>query len=186
VISETVSGGNARVRFWDNGLSGEDQNHYDWILENGKSKVLHYNGWSCETICPEVPCTVASKQENVVEIRTEADCFIVSLNGEILHQKELVQIPDITAVCTVDETGGELITKVVNFSEKEIAVKMSIEADMQEEAKVAILTGDSYLAKNTFAEKEKVKPYLVTVAAASEYELTVKPRSVNVVRQKIK
>ena len=121
-----------------------------------------------------------------MEIRTEADCFAVSLNGEVLHQKELALIPDITAVCTVDESSGELITKVVNFSEKEIAVKMSIEADMQEEATVTILTGDSYLAKNTFAEKEKVKPYLVRVAAASEYELAVKPRSVYVVRQKIK
>lgn len=186
VISETVSGENARVKFWDNGLSGEDQNHYDWILENGKSKVLHYNGWSCESICPEILCTGAIKRENTVEIRTEADCFAVSLNGEVLHQKELALIPDITAVCTVDESSGELITKVVNFSEKEIAVKMSIEADMQEEATVTILTGDSYLAKNTFAEKEKVKPYLVRVAAASEYELAVKPRSVYVVRQKIK
>ncbi|MBP3593134.1 MAG: carbohydrate binding domain-containing protein [Lachnospiraceae bacterium] len=186
VISETVSGENARVKFWDNGLSGEDQNHYDWILENGKSKILHYNGWSCESICPEILCTGAIKRENTVEIRTEADCFAVSLNGEVLHQKELALIPDITAVCTVDESSGELITKVVNFSEKEIAVKMSIEADMQEEATVTILTGDSYLAKNTFAEKEKVKPYLVRVAAASEYELAVKPRSVYVVRQKIK
>lgn len=186
VISESVSGENARVKFWDNGLSGEDQNHYDWILENGKSKVLHYNGWSCESICPEILCTGAIKRENTVEIRTEADCFAVSLNGEVLHQKELALIPDITAVCTVDESSGELITKVVNFSEKEIAVKMSIEADMQEEATVTILTGDSYLAKNTFAEKEKVKPYLVRVAAASEYELAVKPRSVYVVRQKIK
>ena len=185
VISETVSGENSRVKFWDNGLQGEDQNHYDWILENGTSKVLHYNGWSCETICPEIPCEVSEK-ENTAEIRTEADCFTVSFNGEVLHQKELALIPDITAVCTVEEASGELITKVVNFSEKEIAVIMNIDAEMQQEAEVITLTGDSYTARNSFKEKEKIKPYLHRVAAAAEYELTVKPRSVNVIRHKIK
>jgi len=154
-------------------------------LEKGTSKVLHYNGWSCETICQEVFCPVLAK-ENIVEIRTEADCFTVSFNGEILHQKELALVPNITAVCTVEETTGELITKVVNFSEKEIPVQMCIAVEMETEAEITTLTGDSYHAKNTFAEKEKVMPYSTTMTAASEYELVVMPRSVNVIRHKIK
>jgi len=186
LISEIVFGQKGgRVKFWDNGLQGEDQNHYDWILEKGMSKVLHYNGWSCETICPEILCENLQK-ENIVEIRTEADCFTVSFNGEVIHQKELAGIPHITAVCTVEEATRELITKIVNFSEKELPVQMCIAVDMETEAKVTTLTGDSYEVKNTFAEKEKVMPYIAATEAASKYELMVKPRSVNVIRHKIK
>lgn len=185
VISETVSGEGTRVKFWDNGLQGEDQNHYDWILENGTSKVLHYNGWSCETICPEISCAV-SGMENKVEIRTEGDCFTVTLNGVVLQQKSLATVPHITAVCTVDEDKAELITKVVNFSEKEIPLQLCIDVDVQKEAEITTLTGDSYDAKNTFEEKNKVAPYSERIAAASEYELMVKPRSVNVIRHKMK
>lgn len=172
------------VRFWDVGLSGEDQNHYDWVLENGKSSVVHYNGWSRETICDSIQCN-AFEEKNTVEINTYGDSFKIILNGVTLHEKLLTLIPHLTAVCTVDEKTSEVITKLVNFSEKEITVNIRTDSDMLNEAKITTLTGDSYYSKNTFENKTAVFPYTERIKASSDYNVVIKPRSVNVIRQKM-
>lgn len=169
------------IRFWDTGLKGEDQNHYDWIIEEGNSKVVHYNGWSNEIICDNTECTV--NKENEVRIITDNDTFEITLNGNVLHRKALAEIPHITAVCTVDTKTSEIITKLVNFSEKEITVNICTDTKMCGNAVVTTLTGDSYYAKNSFEEKEAVYPYSEMVNADTNYNILIKPRSINVIRQ---
>lgn len=180
-IETTV--GKFRVRFWDVGKRSDDQKHYDWICEAGKSKVLHYNGWSCEAICDETACVILDSNE--VEIVTEGDSFEIKLNGVVLHRASLKEIPHLTAVCTVDEQSEEVITKVVNFTEKEIDVHISADVEMMEEAEIITLTADSYYAKNTFENKQAVCPYISKVDASSDYVMSVKPRSVNVIKHKM-
>lgn len=170
------------IRFWYNGLIGEDQKYYDWICENGKSRVVHYNGWSCETICNYTECVL--EEENKIQIITDKDEFEIILNGAVLHRKTIAKIPHITAVCTVDKKSGEVITKLVNFSENEITVNIRTDGKMHNSAEITTLTGDSYYAKNTFDDKEAVYPHSETVAASSDYNITIKPRSINVIRQK--
>ncbi|MDE6435856.1 MAG: hypothetical protein K2L07_16750, partial [Lachnospiraceae bacterium] len=90
----------------------------------------------------------------------------------------------ITAVCTVDTKTSEVITKLVNFSENEITVNICTDTKMCGNAVVTTLTGDSYYAKNTFEEKEAVYPYTETVNADTDYNFFIKPRSINVIRQR--
>ena len=176
--------GEFRMRFWDRGTVGEDQKHYDWIIENGTSRVVHYNGWSNEIICEAVLCTTNSGT-NTVEIKTSRDSFEIMLNGELLHKKTLNAIPHITAVCSVDSENSEVITKLVNFSESEVEVAVTTDVAMAETARIITLTADSYYAKNTFENKEAVIPYTKIIAASSDYTVLIKPRSVNVIRHKI-
>ncbi|MBO5165637.1 MAG: hypothetical protein IJ405_08655 [Lachnospiraceae bacterium] len=173
------------IRFWDVACRGEDQNHYDWILENGTSRVEHYNGWSCENICKPVDCTM-SAGKNTVEIIAKEDSFQVMLNGAVIHEKTLQAVPHLTAVCTVEEETGESILKLVNMTEKALEVEIVADVEMEEEAVITTLTSDSYGAKNTFADKERVKPYTETVIMTSDKFITIKPRSVNIIRQKRK
>ena len=173
-----------RIGFWDRGTVGEDQNHYDWIIENGRSRVVHYNGWSAEIICNEVPCEI-SDGTNHIEITAYEDSFKLILDGKIIHEHTLGAIPHITAVCTVDERKNLLITKLVNFSENEVNVRITSDTAMQEIAEIITLTADSYYAKNTFENKEAVVPYTETIAASADYTAVIKPRSINVIRHKI-
>lgn len=175
--------GSFRVRFWDAGKRSDDQKHYDWICDGGKSKVLHYNGWSCEAICEDTVCEIL--KSNDVSIKTRDDGFEIWLNGTLLHSATLKEIPHLTAVCTVDETKREVIAKLVNFSEKEIELSVCIDVEMQKEAEVVTLTADSYLAKNTFENKEAVCPYTARVSASSNYKLQVSARSVNIIKHKM-
>jgi alpha-L-arabinofuranosidase len=153
-------------------------------LENDKSSVVHYNGWSRETICDSIQCNVL-EEKNTVEINTYGDSFKIVLNGVTLHEKLLTLIPHLTAVCTVDEKTLEVITKLVNFSEMEITVNIRTDSDMLNEAKITTLTGDSYYSKNTFENKTAVLPYTERIKASSDYNVVIKPRSVNVIRQKM-
>lgn len=179
------AGNRVCIRFWDVACRGEDQNHYDWILENGKSRVEHYNGWSCEHICTPVDCEVPAGK-NVAEVTVEGEAFKILLNGTILHEKSLQAVPHLTAVCTVEEETGTCIIKLVNITEKELDVDITADIALEGEAEIITLTGDSYGAKNTFADKECVKPYTETVCMEAGKPLTLKPRSVNIIRQKIK
>ena len=178
--ADTDISGGFRIRFWDRGTVGEDQNHYDWILENGTSKVIHYNGWSAEIICDDVPCEI-SDGTNHIEITAYEDSFKLMLEGKVIHEHTLGAIPHITAVCTVDKKKKQLITKLVNFSENEVNVHITADADMKKTAEITTLTADSYFAKNTFENKDAVVPYTETIAASADYVVTIKPRSVNVI-----
>lgn len=175
--------GRIHIRFWDTGLKGEDQNHYDWIIEEGKSRVVHYNGWSNEIICDNAACTV--NKENEVRIITDNDTFEITFNGNILHHKALAEIPHITAVCTVNKKASEVITKLVNFSEKELTVNICTDTKMDGKAVLTTLTGDSYYAGNTFDDKEAVYPYTETIEAGTDYNILIRPRSINVIRQRL-
>ena len=170
------------IRFWDRGTAGEEQNHFDWIAENGKSRVVHYNGWSCETICGEIPCNILPR--NSMEITAEKDYFKIILNGEILHEHTLEPIPNMFGVCTVDSKKNEIITKLVNFSEKEISVKISCDRETENGAEMTVLTAGSYDARNSFENPEAVSPYNVEVKDGNN--LSLLPRSINVIRQKMK
>lgn len=173
------------IRFWDKGTQGEDQDHYDWIAENGKSRVVHHNGWSCEVICEEIPCDIRDK-ENVVEIVTHMDHFTITLNGKIIHDHTLAPIPHIMGVCSVDEASGEVVVKIVNFSEKKAAVKICCDVEMETNAKITTLTADNRYSQNSFKYPKVVYPHTNNIWASSDYIAEIKPNSVNVIRHKIK
>ena len=108
------------------------------------------------------------------------------LDGKVIHEHTLGAIPHITAVCTVDKENDLLITKLVNFSENEVNVRITTDVAMQETAEITTLTADSYYAKNTFENKEAVVPYTEKIAASSDCTIVIKPRSVNVIRHALK
>ena len=176
--------GDFRISFWDRGTVGEEQNHYDWILENGTSKVVHYNGWSAEIICKEISCDIPEGTAHI-ELTADEDSFKITLNDKVIHEHTLGAIPHISAVCTVDRNSGEVISKIVNFSENEIPLTIVYDTLMAETADMTVLTADSYSAQNSFESPEAVIPYKVKIQASREFSVSVKPRSVNVIRHKL-
>ena len=165
------------LRLWDCGRNSDDQEHYDWIIADGKSRVIHFNGWSKEVSCPEAACKL--HEGSTVEIRTAEDHFEILLDGALLHACTLKAIPHLSAVCTADDK--QVITKLVNFSEQEICVQLHHDAAMSGHATLITLTGDSYYAANSFEDKEAVVPVTAEISAAKDYTVTLPARSINVI-----
>lgn len=176
-----TAAGRLHIRFWDSGKKADDQKHFDWIVENGVSRVEHFNGWSRETICTSVPCPL--EDENIISIETENDTFCITLNGHEIHRHTLAAIPRMTAVCAVDEHTHEVIIKLVNLSEQPIAVQLNINAPTDDAVRIITLTGDSLQAKNTFENKLNVSPQEGTIVIPQNGTVRIQPRSINVIRK---
>ncbi len=173
----SVENDKIHIRFWDKETAGEDQDHYDWIAENNKSSVIHYNGWSQEVIC-EAPCEI--RERNRVEITTRADSFRITLNGITVHEHTLPPIPDLFGVSSVDSEKSEIILKIVNFSEKRITADLACDLPLKGTARVTVLTAAEKNAKNSFEEPDAVCPQTITVTL-KDGTLSVPPVSVNVI-----
>lgn len=172
--------GQLHIRFWDRGTEGEDQNHYDWILENNTSKVVHYNGWSAENICNEIPCDIPEGR-CYINMIADGDSFTLSLDGKLIHKHTLGSIPHISAVCTVDEKQNEIIAKVVNFSENDISLQIATDCEVSDNAVITTLTADSRDAVNSFEQPENVVPFTENITLDNS-AISIKAHSVNVVR----
>lgn len=173
----SVENDKIHIRFWDKETAGEDQDHYDWVAENNKSSVIHYNGWTQEVIC-EAPCEI--RERNRVEILTSADSFRITLNGITVHEHTLPPIPELFGVSAVDSEKGEIILKIVNFSEKRITADLACDLPLKGTARVTVLTAPEKNAKNSFERPDAVCPQTMTVTL-KDGTLTLPPLSVNVI-----
>lgn len=175
---------NLHIKFWDRGTFGEDQNHYDLIIENGNSKIVHFNGWSQEVICKEKSYNLPSGKIKV-EIQAKEDWFKICINEKEIYNHTLGFIPHISAVSTVDTKTNELITKIVNFSENKIDLNLETDVLIEQEAQLTVLSGSSYSEKNTFEKPENVKSVNQKLMIGKDNTISILPRSVNVLRQKM-
>ena len=172
------------IRFWDKGTDGEEQDHYDFTVDGNISRVIHYNGWSSEVICDDTP--FLPKELNSVEITTDCDSFSIYINGKELHSHTLAPIPHLFGVCTVDNENGEVIAKLVNFSEDKVQAKLSCDKPLDKAINMTVLTAPGKNAKNTFEEPNVVCPYTVQTVLPDNGMLELEPLSVNVLKMKIK
>lgn len=174
-----IAGDRLTVSFWDACAEGEDQNHYDLVCEDGKSAVIHYNGWSKEIIC-EGNCELSGSLAHV-EIDTNGDKFEININGILIHKATLKSVPHLLAVCTIDEAAGELIIKLVNITENDISVKLNSDIPLSDKALMTTLTAENMQAGNSFDTPKAIVPVTNEVTLADS-TLNIDARSVNVIR----
>ncbi len=172
-----IRNGQLKVSFWDTCAEGEDQDHYDFVCEGGRSAVTHYIGWSREIIC-EGECELSGDLAQV-EIRTDRDEFEIKVNGVQIHKAVLKPVPHISAVCTVDGATGKRIVKIVNITEEEIRIELVSDSPIPDRGFMTMLTAGSLQAGNSFENPQAVVP------VSREVELTggaviAAARSVNV------
>ncbi|MDE6743336.1 MAG: hypothetical protein K2J95_05620 [Lachnospiraceae bacterium] len=174
-----IINGRLTVSFWSTCAEGEDQNHYDFVCEDGKCTVIHYNGWSRETIC-EGHCDLVGSFAKV-EIDTNGDEFEIRINGSQIHKATLKAVPHISAVCTVDEATNELVIKIINITERDITVKIISDIPMTDKALITTLTAESMQAGNSFDTPKAVAP-VANEVQLEDGKINIGARSVNVVR----
>ncbi|MDE5747793.1 MAG: hypothetical protein K2I21_09485, partial [Acetatifactor sp.] len=98
-----------------------------------------------------------------------------------IHKAALKALALISVVCTVDETAGELIIKLVNITEEDIKVKLVSDIPMTDRVFMTTLTADSMQAGNSFDTPKAIIPITHDVKFA-EGAINVSARSVNVIR----
>lgn len=90
-------------------------------------------------------------------------------------------MPHISAVCTVDETAGELIIKLVNITEQNITVQLCSDVPLSDKVLLTILTAENMQSGNSFDTPEAVVP-VTNEVKLKDSKISIGARSVNVIR----
>ena len=159
----------------------DEQNHYKWELQNGRSQVSHQISWSVETItsgdCPQLTADTYHK----LTVETKGNHYKLSVNGQVVHDGELKQNPEITAVCTLDDQANEAILKVVNVTDKAMDVTVSFDRAMGKTARATILAADKE-AGNSFENMDHVSPVEKEIESGQEFIYRAAANSIAVLR----
>lgn len=128
------------------------------------------------TICP-TPNFYVQKLFSVNQGDTYFDNVVVK------DQKDTT----IAASCVKDSKSGDVIVKMVNFSNvpKLMKVKLSTFSNLSSEADQSVLTGDPN-AENTFENAQKVVPTTTSIKVKNNFDYSAPAMSLTVIRIKAK
>ena len=148
-----------------------------WMFRDGQAMLMR-GAFRLEPVVPPVNLNMRYGEFNKVHYvlrDTEVDLY---LNDELIQTVELPNYPSMCSVCT--DSDEEVIIKIVNFSENEDDVQITLDCDVESEYRVEYLTGEAD-AENTLADPEHVRDRQETgVGAGREFVFSAAPLSVNV------
>jgi alpha-N-arabinofuranosidase len=148
-----------------------------WMFRDGQATLMR-GAFRLEPVAEPVNVNVRYGEFNKVHYilrDTEVDLY---LNDELIQTVELPNYPSMCSVSTDSEE--EVIIKIVNFSEKEDDVQISLDCDLESEYRVEYLTGKAD-AENTLDDPEHVcDKQEIRTGADREFVFYAAPLSVNV------
>lgn len=176
-----------RIRLLDRHEIYDKQNYFQWGLgPNGDSKLVHIGGFSL------VKCGSTEKvelkeqwQEGRIEVReNNIRCY---LNGNLVHEYQISEIPYLTSVTTLDCKNNELIVKLVNASENEVSTIIDINGTtVLPEGEQIILTSENPKDNNSMEEPTKVSPVVKPfIVNDSSFTYEMAPYSLVVLKLKV-
>ena len=176
-----------RIRILDNREIFDNQNYYQWeIGPDGNSKLVHIGGFSRVKFGSSKKIELEDEwQDGKIEVRENNICCF--LNGNLVHEHQIAEIPYLTSVTTLDCNNNELIVKMVNVSEHEISTIVDIHGtDVLSEGEQIILTSQDPKDNNSMEEPTKVlpviKPFIVN---DSSFNYDMAPYSLVVLKIKV-
>lgn len=176
-----------RIRLLDNREIFDNQNYYQWeIGPDGNSKLVHIGGFSRVKFGSSKKIELEDEwQDGKIEVReNNIRCY---LNGNLVHEHQISEIPYLTSVTTLDCKNNELIVKMVNASEHEISTIIDIlGTNVLPEGEQIILTSQDPKDNNSMEEPTKVSPVIKPfIVNDSSFNYDMAPYSLVVLKIKV-
>lgn len=176
-----------RIRILDNREIFDNQNYYQWeIGPDGNSKLVHIGGFSRVKFGSSKKIELEDEwQDGKIEVRENNICCF--LNGNLVHEHQIAEIPYLTSMTTLDCKNNELIVKMVNASEHEISTIIDIHGtDVLSEGEQIILTSQDPKDNNSMEEPTKVSPVIKPfIVNDSSFNYDMAPYSLVVLKIKV-
>lgn len=152
-----------------------------WMLKDGKATLMR-GGMRMEAIAESKDVKINYGEFNKIHYELGQTHVDLYLNGELIQTVERPNYPVMCSVVT--ENDEEIIVKVVNFSEREDSVEISLDVPVKDEFIAEVLTGEAE-AENTLEEPEHVTDVILNLSGAGQNFVYKSPAlSVNVLRLK--
>lgn len=176
-----------RIRFLDRHELFDKQNYFQWELgSDGASKLVHIGGFSRVKFGITEKIELKDKwQEGKIQVRENTIyCY---LNGKLVHEHEISEIPYLTSVTTLDNNNNELIIKMVNASENQVSTIIDIKGtEIYTEGEEIILTSQNPTDNNSMEDPVNVQPIIKTFTPENSlFTYDMMPYSLVVLKLKI-
>lgn len=156
---------------------------YTWTITEGKGTVGRVHWMAEEPVGETKDVPFRYGEFNKLKIITTSDCFECYLNDELVQVGKLPAFPALSA--SADVTDDEIIIKAVNYSDKNVNVKIVLDIAVKPEYDAYILSGESGNAENTLECPENVIPATKSLNGAGEqFEYEMPAWSLNCLRIK--
>ena len=180
-----TAGGGLRLRFRDNRLEQERQDHCCLELGGGTFRFARQTGRVRELIGQAVPGELEAGRWYTVHLEAAGERLSAWVNDRCVLEVSLRVLPDLVAVATRERASGALLLKVVNSSAAPRSTRVELRGGRiaPAEASVLTLTSDSPEDENSFAEPERVAPVERPLELHGDsFRYTFQPHSVNLIR----
>lgn len=135
-----------------------------WMFKDGKATLIR-GGMRMEAISEPVQVEMNYGVFNKVHYELEEEQVSLYLNDELIQVVELPNYPSMCSVVT--DTEEEILVKIVNFSEVEDLVKITVDVPVKRDYEVELLAGDAE-AENTLENPTNVCDKVIMLDGASE------------------
>ena len=148
-----------------------------WILSGGKSFIARESFPPKPTSAPK-DVRLRMNDFNHLKYTVSGHDVTLEVNGEIVGTEELPSYPAMGTVAT--DTEDRVILKIVNFSDREDAVEITLDCGVEPDYTVGLLTGGAE-DENSLEDPEHVHDILLRHSGASRrFTYTAPALSVNI------
>lgn len=130
--------------------------YFSWVIKDGKSYIEAVKRLRIVDTSPKVDVDIDYNKTNNIKIIAKDNKIECYLNGKLTNTYEVIPLPKISSVVTIDEKTREAIVKIVNISDQDEKVKINIDQNVNSVAKGLILESEDKYDVNSFENKTKV------------------------------
>lgn len=141
----------------------------------------------CDNAYGEKPVNLDDNAWHEVKVEINGLRVRAWVDGELLHDITMRAINVFVVGSGIDQKTGDVVIKAVNSYQEPIAASVSIAgaSKIGGEARITVMKGDSFTAKNTLDEPRKVVPVTSKMAVSGpSFKYNFAPNSITVIRVK--
>ena len=175
-----------------------DEKDNGFVLHFGQSDKMDcglsiYGGgtksqiYGCDNAYGEKPVSINDGGWHEVKVEIKGLHVRAWVDGELLHDITMRAINVFVVGSGIDEKTGEVVIKAVNSYPEPITGSISLAGlpKIGSEARITVMKGDSFAAKNTLDEPKKVAPVTSKMAISGpNFKYEFAPCSITVIRVK--
>lgn len=160
-------------------------NFYHWNIGgwgNTLSVVEQAQGGVKTNACPTVPMKVKTGQWYEIRIVVAPEQIECYMDDKLIHSFSVESVLPVYETVSIEEETGDLIIKLVNASEKEGNIHISLDVTPAGKAGVIVLGGAEKNAQNSQAQPEQIIPKVSELEVGKEFDYTALKYSVTIFR----
>lgn len=152
-----------------------------WVIKDGVSKVSSVHWFYHDYLAPEVKLEIPYGEYFHFKIVSRDDGFDCYMNGKLIQSARYHKFANLAVTAAREDE--DVIIKMTNFSEKEVALRINLDQETEQEYQVMRLHDEDANAVNTLEDPYHVRPVVLQKKdAGKQFTYRVPGNSLDILR----